>query len=88
LAVSLNEFGTGEFGLGGWLACELPGSAYTPEPGLQAHYAMPSFYVGAQGPDAGHHACSTVVQLTESSPSLSKGLLRIRLYMTSGNLQK
>lgn len=48
---------------------------------LRAHAAMPSLYVGAREPDPGHFACSTVIWLTDSSPSLSKGLLRISLNM-------
>lgn len=37
--------------------------------GLQAHATMPRFYMGARDPDTGHHPCTAVVWLTDSSQS-------------------
>lgn len=65
--------------LAGWPASFWDPSTPQHQDYLRAHAAMLSLYVGAREPDPGHFACSTVIWLTDSSPSLSKGLLRISL---------
>lgn len=56
--------------LAGWPVntLDLP-SAPTLVLGLQANATMPSFYVGPRDPNAGHHPCTAVVWLIDSSQS-------------------